>query len=105
GSSAREVVAGWGTPPKGAGMQGCAAGGDCIAQWARAAGGARDFDGPAVARSGEALDIPASESVLGVHEQFSPANHDAVPPDALCIYQWVKNGDKWGLRLLAGPGP
>jgi len=104
-SFAKEVIARFGTAPNGVEMQGFAAGADCIAQWARAVRGARDFDGTAVARSWEALDIPASESVLGVHEQFSPANHDAVPPDALCIYQWVKNGDRWGLRLLAGPGP
>lgn len=101
---AKEVIARFGTAPNGVEMQGLAAGADCIAQWARAVQAARDFDGTAVARSWETLDIPVSESVLGVHEQFSPANHDAVPPDALCMYQWVKNGDRWGLRLLAGPG-
>lgn len=104
-SFAKEVIARYGTAPNGVEMQGLAAGADCIAQWARAVQAARDFDGTAVVRSWEALDIPASESVLGVHEQFSPANHDAVPPDALCIYQWVKNGNRWGLRLLAGPAP
>jgi len=104
-SFAKEVIARYGTAPNGVEMQGLAAGADCIAQWARAVQAARDFDGTAVVRSWETLDIPASESVLGVHEQFSPANHDAVPPDALCIYQWVKNGNRWGLRLLAGPAP
>jgi len=102
---AKEVINRFGTAPNGVEMQGLAAGADCITQWAKAVQAAGDFDGTRVARSWEKLDIPASESVLGVHEQFSPANHDAVPPDAMCIYQWVKTGDRWGLRLLAGPGP
>jgi branched-chain amino acid transport system substrate-binding protein len=102
---AKQVIARFGTAPNGVEMQGLAAGADCVAQWAKAVESARDFDGSDTVKAWETLDIPASESVLGVREQFSPTNHDAVSPDGLCTYQWVKNGDRWGLKLLQGPGP
>ena len=100
----KQVLTRYGTAPNGVEMQGIAAGADCITQWAKAVQAARDFDGMHVVKAWETLDIPAADSVLGVREQFSNTEHDAIPPDGLCIYQWVKNGDRWGLRLLAGPG-
>jgi branched-chain amino acid transport system substrate-binding protein len=101
----RQTITRYGTAPNRTEMQGIAAGADCITEWAKAVQAARDFNGTDVVKAWETLDIPAAESVLGVHEQFSRTDHDAVPPDGLCIYQWVKNSDKWGLRLLSGPGP
>jgi len=101
----RQTITRYGTAPNRTEMQGIAAGADCITEWAKAVQAARNFNGTDIVKAWETLDIPAAESVLGVHEQFSRTNHDAVPPDGLCIYQWVKTSDKWGLRLLSGPGP
>lgn len=74
---------------------------DCINQWASAVQVARTFDGTEVVKAWQTLDIPASDSVLGVRERFSPSNHDAVSPDGLCLYQWMKTGDRWWLRQVA----
>jgi hypothetical protein len=84
-------------------MKAVPAAADCIVEWARAVQAANDFDGTHIARAWETLDVPAAQSVLGVHERFAPDDHDAVPVDALGVYQWVKNADKWGLKQLAGP--
>ncbi len=58
-----------------------------------------------MARAWEALDIPAAQSVLGVHERFARDDHDAVPMDGLSLYQWTKTGANWSLKQLAGAGP
>ncbi len=84
-------------------MKAVPAAADCIVQWARAVQIANGFDGARVATAWETLDIPAAQSVLGVHERFAADDHDAVPPDALSVYQWVKYGTNWGLRQLVGP--
>ena len=72
-------------------------------QWAKAVQAANGFDGTAVAKAWESLDVPAAESLLGVRERFAADDHDAVPADGLDVYQWVKNGDRWGLKQLTGP--
>jgi len=90
-------------PTAGGDMRAVAAGAQCVSDWARAVLAANSLDGTLVARAWERLDVPATESMLGVHERFSPADHDAVPPDSMFFYQWVKNGDRWGLKRLAGP--
>lgn len=90
-------------PTDGGDMRAVAAGAECVSDWARAVLAANSLDGTLVARAWERLDVPAAESVLGVHERFSPADHDAVPADSIFVYQWVKNGDRWGLKRLAGP--
>jgi branched-chain amino acid transport system substrate-binding protein len=76
---------------------------DCIVQWAKAVQAANGFDGTAVAKAWESLDVPAAESVLGVRERLAADDHDAVPADGLDVYQWMKNGDRWGLKQLTGP--
>jgi len=76
---------------------------DCVVQWAKAAAAANSFDGTTVAKAWEGLDVPAAQSVLGVRERFAADDHDAVPMDSLGVYQWVKNGDRWGLKQLTGP--
>ena len=76
---------------------------ECVLDWARAVQAANDFDGARVARAWERLDVPAAQSLLGVRERFAPDDHDAVPVDGLAVYQWVKSGDRWGLKQLVGP--
>ncbi|TMC02145.1 MAG: hypothetical protein E6J41_30900, partial [Chloroflexi bacterium] len=76
---------------------------DCVVQWAKAVAAANSFDGTTVAKAWEGLDVPAAQSVLGVRERFAADDHDAVPMDSLGVYQWVKNGDRWGLKQLTGP--
>jgi branched-chain amino acid transport system substrate-binding protein len=98
---AKKIVSRFGTAPNGVEMKGVPAAADCIAQWSRAAQAAHTFDGTRVTRAWESLDLPATETVLGVHEHFSPGDHDAVPMDGLSIYQWVKNADRWSLKQLS----
>lgn len=100
-SFARQVLARYGPASNGVEMQGIPAGADCINQWASAVQVARTFDGTEVVKAWQTLDIPASDSVLGVRERFSPSDHDAVSPDGLCLYQWMKTGDRWWLRQVA----
>ncbi len=97
---ARDVLTRYGTASNGVEMQAIPAGADCILQWSRAVQAARTFDEPDVAKAWEALDIPASDSLLGVREHFSPTDHDAVPSDGLNIYQWARTGPRWWLRQL-----
>ena len=99
----KRVLARFGAAANGVEMKGLPAGGACVLDWASAVRAANDFDGTRVARAWETLDVPAAQSVLGVHEQFSPSDHDAVPPDSLFVYQWARNGAQWGLRQLAAP--
>jgi branched-chain amino acid transport system substrate-binding protein len=93
----------FGSAANGVEMKAIAAAADCIVQWARAVQAASSFDGTQVAKAWQTLDVPAAQSVLGVHEHFTPDDHDAVPPDALGVYQWMKNGSTWGLKQLVGP--
>jgi branched-chain amino acid transport system substrate-binding protein len=101
---AKSIVARFGTAQNGVEMKGVPAAADCITQWSRAVQAAHDFDGTRVAKAWEGLDLPPTETVLGVHERFSPVDHDAVPMDGLSIYQWVKNPDRWSLKQLS-PAP
>jgi branched-chain amino acid transport system substrate-binding protein len=99
----KKAQARFGAAPNGVEMKAVPAGADCILQWARAVQAANDFDGTRVAKAWETMDVPAAQSILGIREHFAPDDHDAVPPDALGVYQWVKNGTAWGLKQLIGP--
>lgn len=101
---ARKVITRFGTAQNRVEMKGLPAPADCIVQWSRAVQAASDFDGTRVAKAWERLDLSPTETVLGVREQFSPGDHDAVPVDGLSIYQWVKNPDHWSLKQLS-PAP
>ena len=102
-SFVKDVLARYGPASNGVEMKGIPAAADCVLDWARAVQAAGDFDGTRVARAWETLDVPASQSVLGVHERFSPGDHDAVPADGLFVYQWTRSGDRWTLKQLAAP--
>jgi branched-chain amino acid transport system substrate-binding protein len=93
----------FGLAANGAEIKAVPAAADCVLQWARAVQAANGFDGTQVARAWETLDVPAAQSVLGVRERFAADDHDAVPADGLDVYQWVRNGDRWGLKQLIGP--
>jgi branched-chain amino acid transport system substrate-binding protein len=99
----KKAQARFGAAANGVEMKAVPAAADCLAQWARAVQIANDFDGTRVAKAWETMDVPAVQSVLGVHEHFTPDDHDAVPPDGLGVYQWVKNATTWGLKQLIGP--
>jgi branched-chain amino acid transport system substrate-binding protein len=98
---AKRVISRFGTGANGVEMNGLPAAADCIYDWARAVQAANAFDGSRVVNAWQALDVPIEQSVLGVHEHFSPTDHDAIPPDGLTIYQWAKAGGHWGLKQLA----
>lgn len=93
----------YGYASNGVEMKGLPAAADCVVAWSKAVKAAGSFDGAAVVRSWESLDLGPAQTVLGAHEKFGPDNHDALGPDGLYVYQWVKNGDRWGLKQLAGP--
>jgi branched-chain amino acid transport system substrate-binding protein len=99
----RSVQARYGPAQNGVELNGVPAAADCVLQWARAVQAANDFDGTKVAKAWETQEVPAAQSALGVREQFTPTNHDAVPADSLFVYQWARAGDRWNLKQLAGP--
>jgi branched-chain amino acid transport system substrate-binding protein len=99
----KRAQARFGAAPNGVEMKAVPAAADCVLQWARAVVAANDLDGTHVAKAWETLDVPATQSLLGVRERFAADNHDAVPADGLSVYQWVKNGSAWGLKQLVGP--
>jgi branched-chain amino acid transport system substrate-binding protein len=84
-------------------MQGSAPAADCVVGWAAAARAAGGFDGQQVIKAWEALDLPASATVLGTRERFSAGDHDAVAADSLFVYQWQASGTQRRLKQLAGP--
>jgi branched-chain amino acid transport system substrate-binding protein len=73
---------------------------DCLLQWSRAATKAGSFAGRDVVRAWENIDLDQSETVLGVRERLSAADHHSVSQSAVSIYQWVKEGNKYRLRQL-----
>jgi branched-chain amino acid transport system substrate-binding protein len=99
----KKAQARWGAAQNGVEMKALSAGAGCVADWARAVQAANDFDGTKVARAWERLDVAPDQSLMGVREHFATDDHDAVPVDGLSVYQWVKNGDRWGLKQLVGP--
>jgi len=99
----KKAQARFGAAANGAELKADPAAADCIVQWSRAVETANDYDGTRVAKAWETLDVPAAQSLLGVHEHFAPDDHDGVPVDGLGVYQWVKNGGNWGLKQLIGP--
>lgn len=99
----KRAQARFGLAQNGIEMKAVPAAADCVVQWARAVRAANSFDGAPVVDAWERLDVPASQSALGVRERFAPDDHDAVGPDQLGVYQWVKGGDRWGLKQLVDP--
>ena len=98
-----KITSQYGYASNGVEMKGLPAAADCVVQWSRAVKAAGTFDGQAVVRAWESLDLAPDQTVLGAHEKLAPGNHDALGPDGIYVYQWVKNGDRWGLKQLAGP--
>jgi branched-chain amino acid transport system substrate-binding protein len=84
-------------------IQGNPAIADCVLQWSRAVEKAGTFTGKAVASAWEQLDLPATETALGVRESASPGNHTTVPAGSVFVYSWIKSGTGYRLRQLAGP--
>ncbi|MDQ6741654.1 MAG: ABC transporter substrate-binding protein [Candidatus Dormibacteraeota bacterium] len=76
---------------------------DCVRQWSSAVRRAGTFAGPEVTRAWEQLDVPATQTALGVREKASPANHTTVAADSVFVYSWVRRGSAYRLRQLAGP--
>lgn len=93
----------YGYAANGVDMNGDLAAADCLLQWSRAVTRAGTFRGPDVVKAWETLDLDRSETVLGVRERFSPADHHAVSQSAMLIYQWAKQGNKYRLRQLPTP--
>jgi branched-chain amino acid transport system substrate-binding protein len=94
----------YGFASNGVEIQGSPALADCVLQWSRAVEKAGTFTGKQVSSAWEQLDLPATETALGVHESASPGNHTTVPAEGVFVYSWVKSGTGYRLRQLAGPG-
>jgi hypothetical protein len=58
------------------------------------------FGGERVAKAWESLDIPASQSVLGVRETLTLLGHDSVPAAGIFVYQWKRQGGRFQLTQL-----
>ena len=97
------ITSQYGYASNGVEMKGLPAAADCVVEWSKAVKAAGSFEGPAVVRAWESVDLAPRQTVLGAREKLAPGNHDALGPDGLYVYQWVKNGDRWRLKQLAGP--
>ncbi|HXM56089.1 MAG TPA: ABC transporter substrate-binding protein [Candidatus Dormibacteraeota bacterium] len=84
----------YGLGTDGARPQATPAGADCLFQWARAVRMAGTFQGAAVARAWETLDLPADETALGARERLTTGDHNAVAQDQLVAYTWTKEGSR-----------
>jgi branched-chain amino acid transport system substrate-binding protein len=98
-----KVTSQYGLASNGVELKAAPAAADCIVQWARAVQRAGTFQGAAVARAWETLDVPSSEAVQGVHEVVSPGEHSSVPADGVFVYTWAKLPAGYKLQQLAGP--
>jgi hypothetical protein len=76
---------------------------DCVLQWSRAVKKAGTFAGPAVTLAWEQLDLPATQTALGVREKASRGNHTTVAGESVFVYSWVRTGTSYRSRQLAGP--
>jgi hypothetical protein len=76
---------------------------DCLLQWSRAVARAGSFRASDVVKAWEGLAFDQSETLIGVPERLSAANHDAVSPSSVLIYEWAKVGGKFRLRQLNTP--
>jgi branched-chain amino acid transport system substrate-binding protein len=94
------ITSQYGFAPNGVEMQGEPAAADCVKQWSMAVGRARTFVGEQVAKAWEGLDIPASQSVLGVREALTLLGHDSVPAAGIFVYQWKQQGGRFQLTQL-----
>jgi branched-chain amino acid transport system substrate-binding protein len=91
----------YGFAANGVEMKGLPTAADCVVEWSRAVRAANSFNGPAVARAWERLDLAPAETVLGARERLGPQNHDGLGLDGIFVYQWARNGDRWTLKQLA----
>lgn len=100
----KKIISQYGYASAGLEMKGTPSAADCMIEWSKAVQKAGTFDGAKVVKAWESLDIPASQTVLDVHERFSSSNHDAVGLEGIFIYQWAKQPDgKFRLKQLVGP--
>ena len=100
----KKITSQYGYATNGLEMKGTPLAADCMIEWSKAVQKAGSFDGAKVVKAWESLDIPASQTVLGVRERFSSSNHNAVPEEGIFIYQWAKQPDgKFRLKQLVGP--
>jgi branched-chain amino acid transport system substrate-binding protein len=100
----KKITTQYGYATNGLEMKGTPLAADCMTEWSKAVQKAGTFDGAKVVKAWESLDIPASQTVLGVRERFSASNHNAVPQEGIFIYEWVKQPDgKFRLKQLVGP--
>lgn len=99
----RTLTRQYGYATNGVDINGDPAAADCLRQWAKGATRAGTFQGPDVVRAWETLDLDASETVLGVRERLSAADHNAVGQTGLMLYSWAKEGNRYRLRQLATP--
>ena len=93
----------YGYAVNGVDLNGSPAVADCLLQWSRAVARAGGFRAADVVKAWESLALDQSETVIGVPERLSAANHDAVSPSSVLIYEWAKVGGKFRLRQLNTP--
>jgi branched-chain amino acid transport system substrate-binding protein len=102
-SFTQKVTSQYGYASNGVEMKALPAAADCMVEWSRAVKAAGTFEGTAVTRAWERLDLAPDQTVLGAHEKPGPGNHDGLAQDGIFIYQWARSGDRWTLKQLTGP--
>jgi ABC-type branched-subunit amino acid transport system substrate-binding protein len=94
----KQIVSRYGYAPNGVEMQGTPTGADCMLQWAKAVRAAGTFNGPAVARAWEGIQLSPAESPLGVRE--TARSHEPVPASGIFVYEWVRQGNRFQLKQV-----
>lgn len=76
---------------------------DCVYAWSEAVKAAESFDGKAVAKAIEELDLSADETPSG--STIAPGDsHEFYSDDDIHIYQWNKDADGWFLLDVTPEG-
>jgi ABC-type branched-subunit amino acid transport system substrate-binding protein len=99
----RRITSQYGYASNGVEMLGLPAAADCVLSWSRAVRKANTFDGRPVVKAWETLDLAPRETVLAARERPSAGDHNLLRQDGIYVYEWMKNGDRWSLRQVAGP--
>jgi ABC-type branched-subunit amino acid transport system substrate-binding protein len=99
-SFVNSVSHGYGLAANGVQIQGAPEAADCVLLWAAAVERAGTFRGADVVRALQFLDLPASETALGVHEKLSTTEHSTVTADGVFAYTWVKDGNRYRLQQV-----
>jgi branched-chain amino acid transport system substrate-binding protein len=96
----QSVAARYGYATNGREIKGVPEAAECVRLWASAVRRAGSLDGAQVVSAWEGLRVAAGDAVLGVPEQFTPGQHDAIGASGVFLYRWARKGAQYRLERV-----